>query len=240
MSTQISKRALTAGLTAGLGAGALALLAQTQRAAADTPFSTFSFPATGAPTARTMPDRLNEIKNVKDFGALGDGVTDDTAAIQAAVNWNSGANRGVIFFPPGIYNLTSPITFNYGGELSIIFRGVAGLSKIGGNFNGYLLDRLGDLPTGPTSGTRIIETLSFENSHPTGGAVRIQRSIGVKVRDCRFSANRCLDMYNCQSWAIETCTFTKARLASDPNRNSSAEEMICAFARAAAQQKCGA
>jgi hypothetical protein len=51
MSTQFSKRALTA----GLGVGALALLAETQRASADTPFTTFAFPATGAPTLRIMP-----------------------------------------------------------------------------------------------------------------------------------------------------------------------------------------
>jgi hypothetical protein len=117
MSTQFSKRALTA----GLGVGALALLAQPQRASADTPFTTFAFPATGAPTPRTMPNRLAETVNVKDFGAAGDGTTDDTAAIQTALNaaygsssspnGSSGAikNRPV-FFPAGYYKITSALT----------------------------------------------------------------------------------------------------------------------------------
>ena len=50
--------------------------------------------------------------NVKDFGAVGDGTTDDTAAIQAAINacpvvatpTGSGTVRvGTVFFPPGTY-----------------------------------------------------------------------------------------------------------------------------------------
>ena len=79
MSTQISKRILLGkgALAAGVGVGALALLAP-QRASADTPFTSFPFPATGAPTPRTMPDRLADVKNVKDFGAVGNGTTDDT------------------------------------------------------------------------------------------------------------------------------------------------------------------
>src|ERR1700704_1629914 len=96
----IGKRALTA----GLGVGALALMAP--RASADTPFSQFAFPATGAPTARTMPDRLAEIKNVKDFGAIGDGRHDDTGNIQSAVNVGaSTGNHGTIYFPPGLYRV---------------------------------------------------------------------------------------------------------------------------------------
>lgn len=39
--------------------------------------------------------------NVRDFGAKGDSVTDDTAAIQAAVD--SLHNGGMVYFPPGIY-----------------------------------------------------------------------------------------------------------------------------------------
>lgn len=58
--------------------------------------------ATGSTTARTLANRFADVVNVKDFGAVGDGVTDDTAAIQAAIN--TGTN---IFIPVGIYKITS-------------------------------------------------------------------------------------------------------------------------------------
>jgi hypothetical protein len=53
MTNQITKRALltNGGLSAGFGASALAVLAQ--RASADTNFTGFAFPVTGAPTPRT-------------------------------------------------------------------------------------------------------------------------------------------------------------------------------------------
>lgn len=43
--------------------------------------------------------------NVKDYGAKGDGVTDDTAAIQAALN-----KGGTIYFPPGRYKTTAKLS----------------------------------------------------------------------------------------------------------------------------------
>lgn len=48
--------------------------------------------------------------NVFDFGAKGDGVTDDTAAIQAAINFAAERGGGKILFPytKGGYRIASP------------------------------------------------------------------------------------------------------------------------------------
>lgn len=48
--------------------------------------------------------------NVKDFGAKGDGVTDDTAAIQAAIDSVNAAGGGRIYLPSGTYLVSSIIT----------------------------------------------------------------------------------------------------------------------------------
>lgn len=47
-------------------------------------------------------NNLARIISVKDFGAKGDGVTDDTSAIQTAIN-NCASNDGLLFFPAGTY-----------------------------------------------------------------------------------------------------------------------------------------
>ena len=45
--------------------------------------------------------------NVKTYGAVGDGVTDDTAAIQAAIDACFEAGGGTVFIPNGVYNLAT-------------------------------------------------------------------------------------------------------------------------------------
>jgi hypothetical protein len=50
--------------------------------------------------------------NVKDYGATGNGSTDDTSAIQSAVN--AAGIGAIIYFPPGIYLISSPIILGFG------------------------------------------------------------------------------------------------------------------------------
>lgn len=52
--------------------------------------------------------------DVRAYGAVGDGTTDDTAAIQAAIDAaiDSTNAQGIVFFPAGQYKITSPITIS--------------------------------------------------------------------------------------------------------------------------------
>jgi hypothetical protein len=58
----------------------------------------------------TLPQAITYL-NVTDFGAVGDGVTDDTAAIQNAMNAAQASSQGLLF-PAGTYLHTSTVTAN--------------------------------------------------------------------------------------------------------------------------------
>jgi Pectate lyase superfamily protein len=61
--------------------------------------------ATGSTTARSLNDRFAEIINVKDFGATGDGTTDDAPFIRNAFNRANTLGGAIVYFPLGSYNL---------------------------------------------------------------------------------------------------------------------------------------
>ena len=84
-------------------------------------------------------------RNVQDFGAKGDGTTDDTAAINSAITFGSRCGQGcdsttvtpaLVYFPPGTYIVSKPIVQYYytqlvGDAVSIpTIKGAAGFQGI--------------------------------------------------------------------------------------------------------------
>ncbi|NGP44763.1 hypothetical protein G4V62_07255 [Bacillaceae bacterium SIJ1] len=55
--------------------------------------------------------------NVKDYGALGDGVTDDTASFQSALNQAAAAGGGTVYVPAGRYKIDAHLTVGSNVEL---------------------------------------------------------------------------------------------------------------------------
>jgi hypothetical protein len=68
---------------------------------------------TGAVTT-TVQAKLRQTVSVQDFGAVGDGVTDDTLAIQAAIDALSAAGvGGTVLLPAGAYKITQNLSITW-------------------------------------------------------------------------------------------------------------------------------
>jgi hypothetical protein len=91
-------------------------------------------PFTGS-TATNVGDKLAQTVSVKDFGAIGNGVANDTAAIQAAID--NSAQGTEIFFPPGTYLITSILTVADADKLTLSGSGRFSVIKKG--FNGDMI-----------------------------------------------------------------------------------------------------
>jgi hypothetical protein len=134
--------------------------------------------STGA-VNRPINLKLAEQVSVKDFGAVGNGTADDTAAIQAAIN--SGAAE--IFFPQGQYNITACLNLTNRGTTPIKLLGVSAPyldnpassqgSTIVGNTGTWMVDCTGSsfvemqdmLFIGQTSQSGILLARSTTNSY---------------------------------------------------------------------------
>jgi len=79
---------------------------------------------------RTVENKLRDVVSVKDFGAVGNGVTDDTAALNAAIAACQATSSTSLFFPSGIYRIQSTIVL---GSIGIAFIGETAAAQQGSN-----------------------------------------------------------------------------------------------------------
>lgn len=85
----------------------------------------FTASGTGSVT-RTSHDKFSDLVSVRDFGAVGDGLSDDTPAIQQALSAHS-----AVFVPSGTYLITGTITL--GGGQSLFGAGQSSVIKCQSN-----------------------------------------------------------------------------------------------------------
>jgi hypothetical protein len=158
--------------------------------------TTFELPSIAGVT-RTLEDRLELTRSIKDFGAVGNGSIDDTDAIRAAIAWTTAAARGRIKFPKGIYLVSGQIDISWapgGTEPNFIFEGEGEASIITGSVNGFIFNRDPALVSyAQYGGVKGFEKLAILNSYAGGGGIRFGATVGGFVRDCSVTADRCID-----------------------------------------------
>lgn len=113
-------------------------------------------PAGATAVASTVQAKLREFVSVKDFGAVGDGVTVDTAAIQSALDTLGLAGGGSLYIPEGTY-ITRELNVSY-SNIYVFGDGPATLLKRDGSWTGtnrgiFILNNL----------SQDLENISFSN-----------------------------------------------------------------------------
>ena len=137
-------------------------------------------PFTGA-VATNVEAKLSETVSVKDFGAVGDGVTDDTAAIQAAID---GVSAGTtILFPAGTYSITSQLLVSGKGQLTLLGERGAKLLFTDGSYIGLLFTA--------TSGQCMVENLMFYGTDTVAPTITLLKATGnsayMTIQNCQFA-----------------------------------------------------
>jgi hypothetical protein len=155
-------------------------------------------PFTGALTnGYTVEDKLRQTVSVKDFGAVGDGVVNDTAAIQAAIDAFKSTDAYDpqetvnIFFPMGNYRVTASLLVYSGTRLI----GEGNRSKITADVS--LTTQIIELKRTPTTDSInfvVVENLGFY-TRGTCWAIKATAATVTEVylRNLYFDCTYCVD-----------------------------------------------
>ena len=175
--------------------------------------------------------------NVQDYGATGNGSTDDTANVQAAINAAVTAGGGTVLFPPGTYLVTATSTapaLQVNGNGVRLVGADSKASTLVRNGSGILLRMSG--PATDASGQThrrycAVEDLGFNGNSGTGLLLELYYADNCYFRDIYMTSNNDICIDAVELWdsrfynlVIESSTGTSGS-TTQPNiwlRNSAA------------------
>ena len=188
-------------------------------------------PSAISPIIRTLQDKLDDFVSVRDFGAIGDGITDDTAAINRAIQQiykstvspTESRARRTIYFPGGSYIITSSILippfarFVGDGAGSVTIQQTNANQSIAETCDS-LFQTDASIGTGSSLFPQDIEIdgLHFynANSSVTSSLFNIDSASNVKVRNSKFTSNSSAGFYP-NLISILTSTDTSRKITFD-------------------------
>ena len=146
--------------------------------------------------------------SVMDYGAVGDGVTNDSGAIQRALN--SGAD--IIWFPPATYRMDNQVKINSFTTLL----GYGAIIRRGSNVNNLLINNADGVTGGYTANTDIaMYGLKIDGNQPNFPTncttVAFGHARNIVVRDCEFlnagGAWHSLELNAVENALVQNCSF---------------------------------
>lgn len=216
----------------------------------------------GIDVVRTLQERLDDYVSVKAFGTIGDGSTDDTAAIQRAldelycdIDRTDARSRRLLFFPAGQYNISDSIyipphaqLIGEGIDKTVIYQsgGNTAVAKMQDSLKQQGANIGNSSAVIPTNIN--IENITFKNGEAYAG-FEIERASNIRFNNCKFQGTYAAggaDSSNskavtvksttalpCSNIIFDSCQFTKfARLVDFSYDVTSAKFINCDFATA--------
>lgn len=157
--------------------------------------SSVQFVASGSGVInRTVESKLRDVVSVKDFGAKGDDSTNDTAAVQAALN-HSAATGKTIFFPAGIYRCSALVVAPAVSESTVRLLGeghtqfgassrIKAITPLVGNKLLHLSQA--NTPGGTGYVNCEFNNIGFEANYDVPYLLYVDRSAGFQLQRCSF------------------------------------------------------
>lgn len=173
-------------------------------------------------TALTQHAKNAQIVSVKDFGALGDGATNDSAAVQAAID----STAAGIYFPAGTYLLSTQLT---GAGSKKYYSDQGAILKAGATMNSilYLLD---------VSNVEICG-LEFNGNSNTLSNIRAYTNsatqTNLNIHHCTSYSTKTdatLQYGNIEVSKLASSRWTKVRICNNDFRTSGTHGSIVAYA----------